>query len=154
MPYHVHFVLFATVYTGNGSFTDVTDDVGVGPNSFANGAGWVDVDQDGDLDLYVTSVGASRHHLYINYGGRFREEAEKRNCSLRFGDGRKLSGMTPNFGDFDQDGFPDVYVSEWILRTTGKVGTVTLLSPATQSTAQRSMTRKVARHSKTLRSTA
>ena len=93
----------------------------MGPSSFANGAGWVDVDQDGDLDLYVTSLGATQHYLYINYGEHFREEAMQRNCSMQFANSRKLSGMTPNFGDFDNDGFVDIYVSEWILHSLGKV---------------------------------
>ncbi len=75
------------------------------------------MDQDGDLDLYVTSVGGSRHYLYINYGGRFREEAKERNISLETPNKRKLAGFTPSVGDFDQDGYPDVYVSEWILHS-------------------------------------
>ena len=108
-------------FAGNGTFTDMTSDVGLGPSRYASGAGWVDVDQDGDLDLYVTTVGDSRHYLYINYGGFFAEEAEKRNCSLQFENKRKLAGMTPNFGDFDQDGFLDIYVTEWILHSLGKV---------------------------------
>lgn len=40
---------------------------------------------------------------------------------MQFANSRKLSGMTPNFGDFDNDGFVDIYVSEWILHTLGKV---------------------------------
>lgn len=36
-------------------------------------------------------------------------------------DKRKLSGMTPNVGDFDQDGFPDIYVTEWLPHSLGKV---------------------------------
>ena len=77
--------------------------------------------KDGDLDLYVTTVGDTRHYLYINCGGHFREEAMERNCSLETSDKRKLSGMTPNVGDFDQDGFPDIYVTEWLPHSLGKV---------------------------------
>ena len=36
-------------------------------------------------------------------------------------DKRKLSGMTPNVGDFDKDGFPDIYVTEWLPHSLGKV---------------------------------
>ena len=108
-------------FKGDGTFIDVTENVGLGPSRYANGAGWVDVDQDGDLDLYVTTVGDVRHYLYINYGARFVEEAELRNCSLQFPNKRKLSGFTPSFGDFDNDGFIDIYVTEWILHSLGKV---------------------------------
>lgn len=114
--------IFFTVYNtrsllyrnnGDGTFTDVTVSTNVGPKRFGNGAGWIDVDSDGDLDLYVTTVGDSRHYLYVNQGGHFTEEAIDRGLSLQFSNNRKLAGFTPNFGDFDQDGFLDVYVSEW-----------------------------------------
>ena len=51
---------------GNGTFADVTEEVGVGPPKYGSGAVWADVDEDGDLDLYVTTMGDSRHYLYIN----------------------------------------------------------------------------------------
>ena len=107
--------------SGDGTFTDVTNDANIGPSAFANGAVWADFDQDGDLDLYVTTVGHTRHFLYTNYGGHFREEAMQRSCSMETSDKRKLSGMTPNVGDIDQDGFPDIYVTEWLPHSLGKV---------------------------------
>ncbi len=111
----------SSYYIGDNTFTDVTKESGIGPARYGNGASWADVDQDGDLDLYVTTVGDTRHYLYINYGGLFREEAMTRNCSLQFPSLRKLAGMSANFGDFDNDGFPDLYVTEWIPHTLGKV---------------------------------
>ena len=90
---------------------------GVGPEKYANGAIWVDIDQDGDLDLYVTTVGDSRHYLYVNYDGIFQEEAAGRGISMEFLSKRKLAGFTPSVGDFDNDGYPDLYVSEWILHS-------------------------------------
>ena len=51
---------------GSGTFLDVTDEARVGPMRFGSGAVWADFDADGDLDLYVTSVGDTRHFLYIN----------------------------------------------------------------------------------------
>lgn len=43
-----------------------------------------------------------------------------RGTSLQFGNKRKIAGMTPNFGDFDLDGYIDIYVSEWIYHTNTK----------------------------------
>ncbi len=40
---------------------------------------------------------------------------------MQTSDKRKLSGMTPNVGDFDQDGFVDIYVTEWLQHSLGKV---------------------------------
>ena len=109
------------ILSGDGTFTDVTIETDIGPSSHANGAVWADFDQDGDLDLYVTTLGDTRHYLYINHEGHFREEAMQRNCSMQTSDKRKLSGMTPNVGDFDLDGFVDIYVTEWLPHTLGKV---------------------------------
>uniref|UniRef100_V9GVG1 Peroxinectin n=1 Tax=Hydra vulgaris TaxID=6087 RepID=V9GVG1_HYDVU len=106
---------------GDGTFTDVTYSANVGPTSFGNGVGWIDVDADGDLDLYVTTVGDNRHYLYINQGGRFTEEAQIRGVSMQFPNMRNLAGMTPTFGDFDLDGYIDIYVSEWIFHFYGEV---------------------------------
>lgn len=49
-----------------GKFKDVSLDVGVGPDKYASGAVWLDIDADGDLDLYVTTMGDTRHYLYVN----------------------------------------------------------------------------------------
>ena len=106
---------------GDGTFTDVSKETNIGPSSRANGAVWADFDQDGDMDLYVTTVGDTRHYLYINYNDWFIEEAIRRNCSMQTSDKRKLSGMTPNVGDFDNDGFVDIYVTELLPHTLGKV---------------------------------
>ena len=78
----------------------------------------------------MTTVGDTRHYLYINYGGHFREEAMQRNCSMQTNDKRKLSGMTPNVGDFNRDGFVDIYVTEWIPHSLGKVIKKKLVSSA------------------------
>ncbi len=62
---------------GNGQFADVSA-TAFGPtpiNTSTNGAAWGDIDNDGDLDLYVTVVGQTDHLLYINQGdGTFAEE--------------------------------------------------------------------------------
>jgi hypothetical protein len=105
---------------GHGIFSDVTLEANVGPSRYASGAVWADFDADGDLDLYVTSVGNTRHYLYINQGGRFTEEAIERNCAGRQPDNRKLAGMTPNVGDYDRDGYPDLFITEWILLSQEK----------------------------------
>ena len=106
---------------GNGTFSDTTSTAfGALPTRSTSGAGWGDIDNDGDLDLYVSSAAGvnvpaadRRHFLYINDGaGHFTEEATVRGAAV--GDGvRTTAGMSVSFGDYDNDGFLDIYVGEW-----------------------------------------
>ena len=51
---------------GDGTFTDVTQQAGVGHDGFGMGASAADYDDDGDLDLYVLNYGPNV--LYRNNG--------------------------------------------------------------------------------------
>jgi hypothetical protein len=105
---------------GNGTFEDVTKEVGIGPSQYGSAAVWFDADMDGDLDLYVTSIGGPRHFLYINQDKKFTEEAIERGVSCELPSGRNLGGMSPSVGDYDMDGYPDLYITEWVLRPDGQ----------------------------------
>ena len=68
----------------NGAFVDASISAGFQQSLPTNGASLGDIDNDGDLDLYVTSVGEQRHYLYVNDGaGRFTERGsspQRGNC--------------------------------------------------------------------------
>src|SRR5438046_824282 len=50
-------------------FTDVTGSAGIDVTGLGNASSWVDVDADGDLDLFATNSGfSSRVWLYRNDG--------------------------------------------------------------------------------------
>lgn len=92
-------------------FVDVAHELGMDApgrpeTSGSNGPSVVDIDNDGDLDLFVAGYGAN--FLYRNDGGRFTEIAAQ--IGLAGGD-----KATPSrWGDFDNDGKPDVYVSSYV----------------------------------------
>ena len=95
-----------------GAFTDGTAAAGLNADLPTNGASMADIDNDGDLDLYVTSVGETRHYLYINDGtGHFTEQGVERNAVVQTTASHR--GMSTAFGDYDNDGYLDMYVSEW-----------------------------------------
>jgi hypothetical protein len=81
------------------------------------GVGWIDYDQDGLLDIYFVNSGATPNFqpeippqpaLYRNLGdGRFVDVTKE--AGLIVGHGFFFFGVTA--GDFDNDGFPDLYVS-------------------------------------------
>jgi hypothetical protein len=99
---------------GDGTFEDITRQAGLDLDLASNGAAWGDVDNDGDLDLYVTTLGAAetRFYLFINDGnGAFTEEAALRGCALDGPDSH--FGFSVALGDYDLDGWLDLHTTEW-----------------------------------------
>ena len=97
---------------GDGTFEEVSGLAGLERwNLQTNGAVWGDVDNDGDLDLFVTTVGDTRHYLFINDGGVFTEQGLERGVAVETGDRR--IGFSASFGDYDLDGFLDLHITEW-----------------------------------------
>lgn len=119
---------------GNGRFREVTAQAGVGSDLWAVAAGWFDHDNDGRLDLFVVryakwstawdrfcgdSEKAIRIYchpkyfeplpnaLYHNRGdGRFEDVSAQSGIGAHLG-----RGMSIAFGDYDQDGLTDLFVT-------------------------------------------
>ncbi|RJP18237.1 MAG: CRTAC1 family protein [Candidatus Omnitrophota bacterium] len=91
----------------DGRYEECAKAAGVDDPAWGMGGCAADVDNDGDIDLYVTNFGPNR--LYINDGkGQFKEEAEIR--------GVQCDAMSTgsSFGDADGDGYVDLYVCNYI----------------------------------------
>ena len=76
-----------------------------------NGAAWGDIDNDGDLDLYVTSWLGNANLLYLNRNGQFIEAGVERGVAVDPGTVR--TAVSAIFGDYDNDGYLDLYTTEW-----------------------------------------
>jgi hypothetical protein len=97
---------------GDGTFQDVTFEAGLASHGLRTvGPLWVDVDNDGDLDLYVTTLRGYRFLLFINEGGSFTEEGELRGVAQA--DGQTRQGYGVSAGDYDRDGWLDLHTAEW-----------------------------------------
>lgn len=109
---NAHDLLFRN--RGDGTFEDATTTAfGATPLDLpTNGAAWGDLDNDGDPDLYVTTVESERHLLYLNDGGAFTEAAVARGAAVG-GVGSTVYGTGVAFGDYDRDGYLDAFVAEW-----------------------------------------
>ena len=83
--------------------------------TMGSGCGWIDYDQNGLLDLYLVNGAATkvytpphalRSALYRNNGdGTFTDVTEKSGVAAE-----GLFGMGVAVGDYDNDGYPDLYV--------------------------------------------
>ncbi|HXG47489.1 MAG TPA: VCBS repeat-containing protein [Methylomirabilota bacterium] len=104
---------------GDWKFEDVTARAGVGAGGWhSTGAVFADTDGDGDLDLWVNTLGLGTHCFENVGGGRFRE------VTAEVGVRSNTGSMSFALGDVDGDGDVDVYVSNYgalaILRAGGK----------------------------------
>lgn len=96
---------------GDGSFVDVTFDAGLAEVHYpTQTAAWADYDNDGDLDLYIGNESTKQliapNQLFRNQGdGSFLDVAADAGVTnLRF-------TKAVVWGDFDDDRWPDIYVS-------------------------------------------
>jgi hypothetical protein len=95
---------------GNFKFEDVTEKAGVGDAGPAagvwkSGVTFVDVNNDGLLDLYICRFDAP-NLLYINQGnGTFKESAHAYGLDV------KDASVMASFCDYDRDGWLDVYIA-------------------------------------------
>jgi hypothetical protein len=96
-----------TVYhnNGNGTFTDVTEKVGLKTSGWTLDLGHADADNDGFDDLYVACDFGTDRFFRNNGNGTFTDITEK---AIGI-DSKK--GMNVDWGDFDNDGLLDIYVT-------------------------------------------
>src|SRR5262245_8274393 len=99
---------------GDGTFEDVTDKAGVGlGDRVCVAAAWADYDNDGKLDLFVTSTRGGNVLFHNEGNGKFKDVTEKA--------GVKHVGhsQTAAFFDYDNDGYLYLFVTntaQWTLK--------------------------------------
>ena len=92
---------------GNGTFTDVTAQAGVGHTGYGMGCAAADYDNDGCQDLYIANYG--QNVLYHNNGdGTFTDVTQKSGV----GDSRWSTSCA--FLDYNLDGYLDLYVVNYV----------------------------------------
>jgi hypothetical protein len=97
---------------GDGTFTDVSQRSGIASKKGrALGVAFADYDEDGFTDIFVANDGMQQYLYHNNGNGTFAELGLEAGAALSE-DGRRLSGMGVVFQDYDNDGRPDVMVTE------------------------------------------
>ncbi|MFQ6105293.1 MAG: FG-GAP-like repeat-containing protein [Candidatus Glassbacteria bacterium] len=87
------------------TFTDISSGAGVDDAGFGQGAAWGDMDGDGLPDLYVCNLTGS-NVLYRNLGGGLFQDV-----TVASGTGDASSSFGCIWGDYDEDGDQDLYVT-------------------------------------------
>ncbi len=104
----------------DGQFRDVTLETGIVHKGRGLGVAFADYDLDGDTDIYVANDG-TMNFLYQNQGNRFAEVGLY--AGGRYNeDGLAEAGMGVEFGDWDNDGLQDIFVTNFAQETNTLYG--------------------------------
>lgn len=113
----------------DGTFTEVGAAMGLAKLGFVKGVAWGDFNNDGRPDLYV-SVKGGRNHLFRNDG------PGEPGMPWRFTDVTRAAGVAQQtnsfatwFFDYDNDGWPDIFVAGYSSESMMDVGAFELNKP-------------------------
>jgi len=98
---------------GNGNFTNSTSILNPVPSlTLGWGTHWIDVDNDGDLDLFIATPSNTTNKLYINDNGEF--------TLLQTGEivNESNDSFTGTWCDYDNDGDLDLVVSNYLEKSS------------------------------------
>jgi enediyne biosynthesis protein E4 len=95
---------------GNGHFTEVAQKLGLAKPGKGLGIGIADYDRDGKIDLFVANDSMPEFLFHNKGNGTFEEVGLMSEVAFN-GDGRTYAGMGIDFADYNNDGLPDVIVT-------------------------------------------
>jgi hypothetical protein len=95
---------------GNGHFTEASHKLGLDKPAKALGIAMADYDRDGRIDLFVANDSAPEFLFHQKEDGKFEEVGLESEVAVN-GDGQTYAGMGIDFADYDNDGWPDIVVT-------------------------------------------
>jgi enediyne biosynthesis protein E4 len=105
-----------------GRFTDVSEAAGIYGSAIGFGLGVTigDINRDGWPDIFISNDFFERDYLYLNNrDGTFREVLEDRMQEI------SLGSMGADMADINNDGLPDIFVTEMLPETDARIKTKT-----------------------------
>jgi hypothetical protein len=97
---------------GDGTFTDVSEKAGVAnPRGKGLGVAFADYDSDGFTDIFVANDSVQCFLYHNNGNGTFNEVGLLAGVGYNE-DGKTFAGMGADFSDYDNDGLPDIVVTD------------------------------------------
>ena len=98
---------------GDGTFTNVTKQAGMyQPNGKNLAVGVGDYDNDGWPDLFVANDGIDAYLYHNEHNGTFKEQGSMSGMAFT-GSGLTMAAMCISLGDYDNDGWLDLYISDF-----------------------------------------
>ena len=96
---------------GNGHFSEVGSATGLGKPGKGLGIALADYDRDGHIDIFITNDSMTEFLFHNRGNGTFEEVGLTSEVGVD-GDGHTFAGMGVDFADYDNDGLPDVVVTD------------------------------------------
>ncbi len=96
---------------GHGHFTEVAQKIGLSQPGKGLGIAIADYDRDGHIDVFVANDSIPQY-LYHNKGDGTFEEVGLISQAALDGEGRAFAGMGVDFSDYNNDGLPDLVITD------------------------------------------
>lgn len=94
--------------TGDGYFEEVSNIIPTTDSYYSRSVNWIDYDNDGDQDLFVSNENNQNNNLYRNDGNfQFTKLTDVSITSDNY------SSLSSSWGDFDNDGDFDLFISNY-----------------------------------------
>jgi tetratricopeptide (TPR) repeat protein len=100
---------------GDGTFEDISHSAGVDRVAFTKGVAAADYDNDGYVDFYVTNFGGGNFLYHNNHDLTFTDVAKQARVQAPY------SSFATWFFDYDNDGWPDIFVASYANYTVDQV---------------------------------
>ena len=124
---------------GDGTFTEMGEASGLGDLGFVKGVAWGDFNNDGRPDLYV-SVMYGKNHLFRNDGPKDVNDIRKGWKFTDVTDAASVAKQSNTFAtwffDYDNDGWPDLFVAGYSTEASGDVGAFEMGMPVKAETSR------------------
>ena len=96
---------------GNGHFTEVSHKLGLDKPAKALGIAISDYDRDGRIDLFIANDSMPEFLFHQKADGTFEEVGLESGAAVN-ADGQSYAGMGVDFADYENDGWPDIVVTD------------------------------------------